>query len=79
MFIIDIKMTQTNQQQYTCMKTVEDGNVKEYPHLYDVHNQPKILPEKYAVCQATLFDTELYYNHTPKHCLSIVAEARLAW
>lgn len=50
---------------------------KQYAHLYDVNNNPKVLPEKYAVSKAELFDFELYYNHTPDSCVCIVEEARL--
>ena len=51
--------------------------IKQQAHLYDVNNNPKILPEKYAVSKAELFNLELSYNHTPDSCADIVEKANL--
>lgn len=67
-------MTQTNNQVLLMNVGV---SIREYAHLYDVNNKPKILPGKYAVSPAELVDDALYYNHTPKKCLHIVQEAKL--
>jgi hypothetical protein len=53
------------------------NKIKQYAHLYDVNNNPKILPEKYALSKAELTGFDLYYNHTPDSCVCIVEEARL--
>jgi hypothetical protein len=65
--------TQNNNNLYDN----DDAIIKEYAYLYDENHKPKILPEKYALSSAELMDNELYYNHTPYHCLCIVEEAKL--
>lgn len=53
------------------------NKIKQCAHLCDVNNNPKVLPEKYAVSKAELIDVELYYNLTPDSCVCIVEEATL--
>lgn len=67
--------TTTSVQNNMNMNTT--NKLKQYAHLYDVNNNPKILPEKYAVSKAELNDIDLYYNHTPERCVSVVEKARL--
>jgi hypothetical protein len=51
--------------------------IKQCAHLYDINNNPKILPEKYAVSKAELIEYELHYDHTPSNNVHLVEEARL--
>ena len=69
-------MTTTSQNNIT-MNITDEKQIKQCAQLFDINNNPKILPEKYALSKAELIDCELYYNHTPNKCLSIVAEAKL--
>lgn len=52
-------------------------DVKEQAHLYDINNNPKILPEKYAMSKAELIGSVLHYNHTPIDCVCMIEEATL--
>lgn len=67
----------TSSQKNIDMNVYIRNQIKQYAHLYDVDNNPKVLPEKYAVSKAELREVELYYNHTPNSCVGIVEEARL--
>jgi hypothetical protein len=60
----------TNTTQYSV------SEIKQCAHLYDEENNPKIIPEKYAVKSAEL-ENNVFYNHTPDCCLNIVEEAKL--
>lgn len=55
-----------------------DVSIKEYAHLYDENNKPKILSGKYALSKAKLPCNTFSYNHTPDSCLNNVEEAKLA-
>lgn len=57
--------------------TLSAGDLCEPAHLYDENNNPKILPETYAVSPAELIDEELMYNLTPDCCLLVVEKATL--
>lgn len=67
----------TSSQYFQNIRLPKSKDVKEQAHLYDINNNPKILPEKYAVSKATLNEFELYYDHTPNDCIRIIQEAKL--